>query len=972
MTRRALRSAAIPIFILWGILGAGSAPKAGSLDKAFDDLLASAPPGSDISGLVMLREQIDPRAMDQEMSRQDIRSRWRRHQYVVESAQNLAARTQGDLLRLLEEMRIRGAVRSYESFWVTNMVAVDALPEVFRVLEARADVGTIYVDRPLELREGWDDPRSEKDGDPRTLPDNLFCVNVGPAWDRGYHGEGRLVALFDSGADGNHPAFAARWRGAQPGVPWWAAWKDPYYGTTFPHDSGTHGTHVLGIMTGVKPDGTPIGVAPGAQWIAAGVLIGWNTSAIISCYQWAVDPDGNPSTVDDVPDVINNSWGTSDDCDATFWNAIDLVEAAGIVNTIAVDNTGPYPMSVNSPESRAVTPNVNWGVGNVDPHQPDYPIAATSGRGPSPCDQVSIKPEVTAPGTQIYSSLPNDGYGYKTGTSMACPHTSGAVAILRQVNPDLTVDEIKTILMSTALDRGTPGEDNDYGWGVIDIGAAVDYAYTTLPKYPPRNLSTSVHSNNVLLAWERPERIYMNNPVLRYRLYRAPEGEGFPADPVAEVSDTSAVVSYQDGNLPWGDYQYVVTALFQTGESGPSNVATAHVALSVPNGLTAEVVADTVRLAWGRPDPIDPAFPLQSYHVWRAPEGEPFPPDPIATVSDTAAVVPYADPSLPLGSYHYAVSAVYTGGESARSSEVEAVIALDPPRTLVAVVDADTVRLGWQPPEHILTGETLETYRIYRAVVGDSFPPDPIAVIPASLNVLAYDDTSGLAPGRYRYASTAQYSGGESGRSNEVEADIGVPPPRDLSAAAQGFSVHLAWLRPAGIWTTNPLRSYRVFRAPIDAPFPQDPLAEFADTSAAVAYLDPLVPIGRYHYVVVAAYRAAASPPSNEANAYVNTPAEARDLTAAGFALRAAPNPFNPATVIHYRPMSEAPLRITVCDARGAVVKDLLAAPSPAVVEQSVAWDGRDNAGRPVASGAYFVRMSQRGRTAVCRLTLLK
>ncbi len=68
---------------------------------------------------------------------------------------------------------------------------------------------------------------------------------------------------------------------------WWEAWKDPYTDPTFPYDSGIHGTHVTGIMIGEKPDHTPIGVAPGAQWIAAGVLIGYNVQTIIECYQWA-------------------------------------------------------------------------------------------------------------------------------------------------------------------------------------------------------------------------------------------------------------------------------------------------------------------------------------------------------------------------------------------------------------------------------------------------------------------------------------------------------------------------------------------------------------------------------------------------------------------------------------------------------------------------------------------------------------
>jgi hypothetical protein len=84
----------------------------------------------------------------------------------------------------------------------------------------------------------------------------------------------------------------------------------------------------------------------------------------LECYEWVVDPDGDPGTISDVPDVVNNSWDTSGDCDTTYWNAIDVAEAAGIVNTISVDNSGPGPYSVNSPApSRSCgrsTPTSRW------------------------------------------------------------------------------------------------------------------------------------------------------------------------------------------------------------------------------------------------------------------------------------------------------------------------------------------------------------------------------------------------------------------------------------------------------------------------------------------------------------------------------------------------------------------------------------------------------------------------------------
>jgi len=107
-----------------------------------------------------------------------------------------------------------------------------------------------------------------------------------------------------------------------------------------------------------------------------------------------------------------------------------------------------------------------------------YPIAYFSSRGPSGCPDVPpenlIKPEVVAPGVDVYSSVPGGSYqGGWDGTSMSGPHVAGTVALMRQANPDLDVDAIKVILMQTSLDEGTVGEDNTYGHGFIDAYAAV-------------------------------------------------------------------------------------------------------------------------------------------------------------------------------------------------------------------------------------------------------------------------------------------------------------------------------------------------------------------------------------------------------------------------------------------------------------------------------------------------------------------
>jgi subtilisin family serine protease len=564
------------LLVTLGALLCASPTRAGVLHERFVQELNRTAADGVVSGLVTLAEQIDFARLEEEMTEKGITGRAERHAYALRSAETLAHRTQSTILASLQMETETGRVRSFEPFWVTNTIAVTAQPQVFLALSLRKDTGVIYPNDQVSLRLGQDEPDGSEArlaGGVRTLADALVATNVQHAWDLGYTGTGRLVCLFDTGADGDHPALQFSWRGAQPGVSWWEAWKDPQGNTEFPYDAGTHGTHVLGIMV-AHPEGEQpmMGMAYDAEWIAAGVLFGYNVQNVLACYQWAADPDGDPATMDDVPDVINNSWGTTGDCDQTFWNAIDLVEAAGIVNTIAVDNTGPGYASVNSPESRADTPYKNFSVGNVDPHQAGYPIYPSSGRGPSPCDFSSIKPEMTAPGTQILSTMPGGSYGNKTGTSMACPHVSGAVAILRQVNPDLTVEQIKDVIMLTASDRGVPGEDNDYGWGVLDLGAAVDYVLANHPPSPPPRNLVLVGSGgvDVHLDWQRPIGAVAGNPVTGYKVYRATGEDPYPAEPIAQMDTTET--AFVDAGRPTGPFRYVVSATYLNGvDSRPSN-----------------------------------------------------------------------------------------------------------------------------------------------------------------------------------------------------------------------------------------------------------------------------------------------------------------------------------------------------------------------------------------------------------------
>jgi len=343
--------------------------------------------------------------------------------------------------------------------------------------------------------------RSAADRTVASASTQIDMLKVRSLWNRGLTGAGRLVCSFDTGVEYTHPALNSKWRGNH--VPLSAAWMSTITPNTPPADRSGHGSHTMGIMVGSEGADT-IGVAPGAEWITAGVIdqgktLSATVSDILLAFQWALNPDGNAQTFDDVPDVILNSWGIPaglfGPCDGTFWQAIDNVEAAGIVTIFAAGNEGPEPKTIRNPADRTSSPLNSFAVGAVDNNQV---VASFSSRGPSLCDTTQVKPEVVAPGVSIRSATKGGGYVNMSGTSMAAPYIAGLAALCRQYNPDATVEEIKWALINSARDLGPVGEDNAYGHGLVDASRLPDFL--PLPGIPNVSLaSTRVMDGGIAL-----------------------------------------------------------------------------------------------------------------------------------------------------------------------------------------------------------------------------------------------------------------------------------------------------------------------------------------------------------------------------------------------------------------------------------------------------------------------------------------
>jgi len=408
-------------------------------------------------------------------------TRTERHRLVIDHFKTEHALAQKPLLERLNELKTLDKVKATHAYWIVNVIEAEIVAGELPALAAWPDVEIIQTVPTIHLIKP--EPATALSSSAISgATDNLIHIKARQAWAAGYTGAGRLVCSFDTGVEGSHDALCNKWKGLDGDSA--AAWFDPILDEPFPHTQPVdpnHGTHVMGIMVGHYGADTT-GVAPGARWISAAV-IDVGSTAILRAFEWAADPDGNPNTMDDVPDVINHSWGFDRNnwkivCEDIFFEAIDHIETLGIVNIFAAGNAGSAAYSITNPANRAEDSLDCFAVGNLNATVTPPILTSSSSRGPSSCPDTygAIKPNVVAPGTGISSSKSANSYGLMSGTSMAAPHVSGLVTLLRQKNPNATVDEIKEAIRSSATGNPTWGTlpDSNYGWGQIDCMAALN------------------------------------------------------------------------------------------------------------------------------------------------------------------------------------------------------------------------------------------------------------------------------------------------------------------------------------------------------------------------------------------------------------------------------------------------------------------------------------------------------------------
>ncbi|WP_220433282.1 S8 family peptidase [Kocuria coralli] len=346
------------------------------------------------------------------------------------------------------------------------------------------------------------------------------------AWDEAT-GEGVKIAVIDTGVDGGHPDLEGAVGTGTDVSGVGASDGQEGLGAEPPH-----GTMVASVAAG-RGHGSPasgepgggtgvIGVAPGAEILPVSTWLGTDREGVRSTDQQI--PDAVRWAVDNDADIINMSVGSPDQTWPESWDsAFEYAEENDVLVVAAAGNRGNGITQVGAP---ATIPSV-LTVGGVDRN--DQAGWESSSQG------ISIA--VAAPSEDLVGAVPGGGYGEWAGTSAAAPIVSGTAALIMEKYPDLSAQEVAHRITASARDVGASGRDPLYGYGILDVEAAVTQDMAPMEGDGPLGS---------MAEWIQIHRRHDSTPTATpsasaSALTSEVTAEALPPEPVAPLNSTGAL-----------------------------------------------------------------------------------------------------------------------------------------------------------------------------------------------------------------------------------------------------------------------------------------------------------------------------------------------------------------------------------------------------------------------------------------------
>ena len=593
----------------------------GTYHKISPDLwekLETSKPSEMFQVILIMDTQFDANQMELQTKGLD---RIEQKTFVINELQRISENTQKGVLTDLQQGRRAMSVDDIQSFWIINGISCSMTRDMVQSMAERPDIKCIINNSDTYLIGGSE--RKMVSDNQSEIQWNVTKVNADDVWALGYTGLGVVVAIIDSGVNYHHTDIANNmWNGGT---------EYPNHGWDFvnndndPMDDEGHGTHCAGIISSAGTNGKQCGIAKDAKIMALKVLD--NEGHGQKARSWAAIQ----FAVSHGADILSLSLGS--DGSGGLWDeriVMENVLLCGVVASVAAGNVGntyendqlkyPVPFNIGSPgncpspwqhpdqvQAGGHTAVVTVGAITTDDERSSFssfgPVTWAQGEGIGPYNEYPwieddpnsiglIKPDISAPGTDIISLdyTSNNGYTTMSGTSQATPCVAGVMALMLEADPTLTPREIDSIIETTAIPmEGQISKNNFYGSGRIDALQAINQIIGACAA--PTIINADVNKANVTLTWTT------STGANSYQVFR--NGK--------RIANDVFSTSYTDENVPAGNNNYYVKSIGNNSQTSlPSNLISVNITTNIdipaPNPLTAgAATSDHANLSWSEP-----------------------------------------------------------------------------------------------------------------------------------------------------------------------------------------------------------------------------------------------------------------------------------------------------------------------------------------------------------------------------------